>query len=96
MSTQIPSHASLRIRIPFSGHCQTRGIHHGNGLPSRKKPPLGPLSGRVAARRIAVAPSLTERGAPAPPISAATQHGQDGVHEDTRATKFAGESALRA
>src|SRR5512146_125908 len=50
--------------------------YHGNGLPSRKNPPVGPLSGSVAAQIMLAAPSATLRGAPAPPISVATQPGQ--------------------
>jgi hypothetical protein len=53
----------------------TGGYYHGSGLPSRKNPSVGPLSGRVAAHKIPAAPSRTERGAPAPPISVATQPG---------------------
>src|SRR5205807_4214056 len=45
-------------------------------LPSRKKPPVGPLSRSVAATIMLAAPSATLRGAPGPPISVATQPGQ--------------------
>lgn len=53
----------------------TCGCHHGSGLPSRNKPPLGPSLGRVAAHTIPAAPSATGRP-PVPPMSVATQPGQ--------------------
>ena len=80
-----PDHSLCRkrssCRRPFvygvcnCAHGETLPRHHGRGLPSRKNPPVGPLSGSVAAHTIPAAPSLTERGAPAPPISVATQPG---------------------
>ena len=48
----------------------------GIGWPSRKKPPLGPSSGRVAAQTMPEAPSSTVRSALEPPISVRTQPGQ--------------------
>src|SRR5436190_435401 len=39
-------------------------------------PPVGPVSGSVAAHTTLAAPSSTERGASGPPISVATQPGQ--------------------
>src|SRR5215210_4364760 len=45
------------------------------GLLSRKKPPVGPLLGSVAAQMRASAPSSTERVAPEPPISVCTHPG---------------------
>src|SRR5580693_10722610 len=49
--------------------------YQGSGLPSRKKPPVGPESGRVAAQTTLAAPSATGRP-PGPPMSVATQPGQ--------------------
>ncbi len=43
-------------------------------MPSKKNPPLGPLSGNVAAHTIPFAPSSTGRP-PLPPRSVATQPG---------------------
>src|SRR5689334_17768175 len=54
---------------------QSGSYHHASGLPSRKNPPVGPSSGRVAAHTIPIAPSSTGRP-PAPPISVATHPGQ--------------------
>src|SRR5690242_19933952 len=51
------------------------GGYHGRGWPSRKKPPVGPVSGRVAAQTMPAAPSATGRP-PGPPMSVATQPGQ--------------------
>ncbi|HVO62904.1 MAG TPA: hypothetical protein VMT53_18385, partial [Terriglobales bacterium] len=45
----------------------------GSGLPLRKKPPVGPLSGSVAAHNMLAAPSAAEAGAADPPMSVATQ-----------------------
>jgi hypothetical protein len=50
--------------------------HQRSGLPSRKKPPVGPPFGSVAAQTTLAAPSFTLRGALAPPMSVATQPGQ--------------------
>jgi hypothetical protein len=36
-------------------------VHQGMGFPSRKKPPDGPLSGRVAAQSTLAAPSVIGR-----------------------------------
>src|SRR5829696_7985795 len=52
------------------------GHYQGIGRRSRKKPPVGPLSGRVAAQTGVSAPSSTERVAPDPPMSVRTQPGQ--------------------
>ena len=49
--------------------------HQSIGRPSRKKPPVGPSSGSVAAHTMPAAPSATGRP-PAPPMSVATQPGQ--------------------
>ena len=49
-------------------------LYHGAGLPSKKNPPVGPLSGNVAAHTIPFAPSSTGRPPP-PPISVATHPG---------------------
>src|SRR6185312_3534885 len=65
----------LGERVPRSRSNADSGGYHCSGFPSRKKPPVGPLSGRVAAQTIPAAPSLMDRGAPAPPISVATQPG---------------------
>ena len=48
--------------------------YHGAGLPSKKKPPLGPLSGNVEAHTIPFAPSSIGRP-PRPPISVAAHPG---------------------
>jgi Transposase, Mutator family len=48
--------------------------HHGIGRPSRKNPPVGPPSGKVAAQTIPAAPSSTGRP-PRPPMSVATHPG---------------------
>src|SRR5689334_19880198 len=50
--------------------------HHAMVLPSRKKPPCGPSAPKVAAQTMPLAPTSTERLAPAPPISVLTQPGQ--------------------
>ena len=50
--------------------------YQGIGSRSRKKPPLGPSSGRVASQTAVSAPSSTERGALSPPIRVLTQPGQ--------------------
>src|SRR5262249_61186111 len=50
------------------------GVYHGSGLPSRKKPPVGPLSGSVAAHTTPAAPSATARPPP-PPLAGATPPG---------------------
>src|ERR1700677_2063 len=49
--------------------------HQGRGRPSRKKPPVGPLSGKGAAHATLAAPSSTGRP-PGPPMSVAVQPGQ--------------------
>ena len=51
------------------------GVYQSIGRPSRKKPPVGPSSGSVAAHTMPAAPSGTGRP-PAPPMSVATQPGQ--------------------
>src|SRR5215203_3106388 len=50
--------------------------HHGIDRRSRKKPPVGPLFGSVAAQTGVSAPSSTERVAPDPPMSVRTHPGQ--------------------
>ena len=51
-------------------------VYHGIGWRSRKKPPLGPSSGRVASHTMVSAPCSTERSASGPPMSVRTQPGQ--------------------
>src|SRR5215211_1343629 len=53
---------------------QNRFAYQGAGLPSKKNPPLGPLSGNVAAHTIPCTPSSTGRP-PWPPISVDTHPG---------------------
>ena len=62
--------ASSRARSEPSSVATT-----GAGCPSRKKPPVGPESGRVAAQTTLAAPASTGRP-PGPPMSVATQPGQ--------------------
>src|SRR5215470_18174089 len=52
----------------------TLHFHQGMARPSRKKPPVGPPSGSVAAQTIPRAPSSTGRP-PDPPMSVATHPG---------------------
>src|ERR1041384_5389964 len=50
--------------------------YHGDGFPSKKNPPVGPLSGNVAAHTIPFDPSSTGRPPPPlPPISVDTHPG---------------------
>jgi hypothetical protein len=49
-------------------------IYHESGFPSRKKPPVGPLFGKVTAQTMPAAPFSTGRP-PDPPISVATHPG---------------------
>ena len=65
--------------------------HHGSGWPSRKKPPVGPESGRVAAQTTLAAPASTGRP-PGPPMSVATQPGQTASDQDVITAEFGGES----
>lgn len=51
-------------------------FYQGIGSPSRKRPPLGPPLGRVAAQIIPLIPCSMERSAFGPPISVRTQPGQ--------------------
>src|SRR4051794_30814688 len=78
-ATSPADRATARARTAPNVHRTDEGAlkaHHGMGARSRKKPPVGPSSGRVAAHVIVSAPSSTERGAPAPPMSVRTQPGQ--------------------
>jgi len=59
----------LVCEISISSECQKGRCYHGSGLSSRKKPPVGPLSGRVAAQPIPAARSLTEQATQPPPIA---------------------------
>ena len=78
------------IHLRFDNYCCNAQwiTYHGEGFPSKKEPPLGPLSGNVAAHTIPFAPSSTGRP-PLPPISVATHPGSTEftkfpVHEDQR------------
>src|SRR6188472_778650 len=66
-------------------------LYHWACLPSKKNPPVGPLSGNVAAHTIPFAPSSTGRP-PLPPISVATHPGST---ELTKMPVPAGSSAAR-
>jgi len=66
------------------------GGYHGTGRPSRKKPPVGPESGRGAAQVTLAAPSAT--GRPPGPMSVATQPGQTAL---TRTSSFPWRPATR-
>ena len=52
-----------------------RVTYQGMGRRSRKKPPVGPWLGGMAAQTMDLAPSSTGRGAFEPPISVWTDHG---------------------
>ena len=71
-----PSSAAVTSRS--DRHDGSVRLPHGHivaGGPSRKKPPVGPESGRVAAQTTLAAPASTGRP-PGPPMSVATQPGQ--------------------
>ena len=72
-----------------------RAAHQGSGRPSRKKPPVGPLSGRVAAHTRPAAPAETGRP-PAPPMSVATQPGQTAFTRKRSARSSAASIRVRA
>src|SRR5215831_8293559 len=57
--------AGCLLHIPYQSTCRR----------SRKKPPVGPLSGSVASHTVVSAPSSTDRGADRPPISVLTHPG---------------------
>src|SRR6185369_12347982 len=56
----------VRLRVQF---------YHAIALRSRKNPPVGPLSGRVASQSAVSAPFSTDRFAPRPPIAVRTHPG---------------------
>ena len=61
-------------RAHADGHHRRRLTHQGTSRPSRKNPPLGPSSGRVAAHTTLAAPCSTGCP-PGPPMSVATHPG---------------------
>src|SRR5215213_32776 len=64
-----------RCHHPAPGASPDFLVYQGIGRRSRKKPPVGPLFGRVAAQTAPSAPSSTGRGAREPPMSVWTQPG---------------------
>ena len=62
-------------RSLIKGPADAVAAHHATGRPSRKKPPVGPSSGSVAAQTTLAAPSCTSRPPP-PPMSVLTHPGQ--------------------
>src|SRR4051794_23619036 len=71
------SSASAIFRISSFGQVVLIALspHHSMGFRSRKKPPVGPLSGRVASQTAVSAPSSGLLVAPSPPIRVRTQPG---------------------
>jgi len=61
-----------RVNLEQSGWLN----YHGIRWRSRKNPPVGPLSGRVASHTGVSAPCATVRGARSPPMSVLTHPGQ--------------------
>src|SRR5439155_19295767 len=71
------------------------GVYHGSGLPSRKTPPVGPPSGRVAAHTTPAAPSATGRP-PLPPMSVATHPGQTALTKIPASRSSAASTRVKA
>jgi hypothetical protein len=70
------SNESNRSRRPISPHRVNPGsLYQGSVSPRWEKPPVGPLSGRVANNTLVLPPSETSIGAAAPPISVLTHPG---------------------
>ncbi len=70
-----------------------RPDHQPIGLRSRKKPPVGPPGGSVAAQTIPAAPKATSRVAPGPPMSVLTPPRADRVDHDPAGLQLIGERA---
>ena len=72
-----PRHECERPREALAARPRSALPHGYQGIGSRfrKKPPVGPSSGRVASQTAVSAPSSTERGALLPPMSVRTHPG---------------------
>src|SRR3954452_9401633 len=71
---ECPGYVAVSLSHPRSPFALIVG-YQGIGSRLRKNPPVGPSSGRVASQTAVSAPSSTDRGAPAPPMSVRTHPG---------------------